>query len=203
VIKPRSHWRDTSLERLNRQAPPVVPPRTVLDPHDSECGVSMPILTELEIGMVALRFAQPAFRIEIKMIANSELKAKGVDTMEWADETRLRCLLVSSRDRAHLKTVIAMLNAHGIQTEEGLHRPWRSAGFESSVMVAPEDVLRASVLYKELEIPPGTDPTLVSSLAPSRLTGRGKRKLLPGFFARHKQPEPTDSGRSWENRASG
>jgi hypothetical protein len=123
--------------------------------------------------------------------------------MEWADETRLRCLLVFSRDPAHLKTVIGMLHDHGIQTEEGLHRPWRSASFESSVMVAAEDFLRASVLYKESEIAPGTGPTLVSSLAPSRLTERGKRKLLPEFFARHKQPEPTDSGRSWENRASG
>jgi hypothetical protein len=66
--------------------------------------------------------------------------------MEWADETCSRCLLVSSKDSAHLKTVIAMLHNHGIQTEEGLHRPWRSASFESSVMVAPEDFLRASEL---------------------------------------------------------
>jgi hypothetical protein len=121
--------------------------------------------------------------------------------MEWADEARSRCLLVSSKDPAHLKTVIAMLQDHGIQTEEGLHRAWRSERFEPSVMVAPEDFLRASVLYDELEIPSGTGPTLVSSPVPSRLTERGRRKFLPEFFARHKQPEPTDSGHSWENRA--
>jgi hypothetical protein len=53
--------------------------------------------------------------------------------MEWADETRSRCLLISSKDPARLKRVIAMLQAHGMQSEEGLHRPWRSASFESSV----------------------------------------------------------------------
>jgi hypothetical protein len=123
--------------------------------------------------------------------------------MEWADETCSRCLLVSSQDSAHLKTVIAMLHDHGIQTEEGLHRPWRSASFESSVMVAPEDFFRASVLYKESEIAPETGSTLVSSLAPSRLMERGKRKFLLEFFAKPKQPKPTASGRFWENRASG
>jgi hypothetical protein len=123
--------------------------------------------------------------------------------MDWADETCSRCLLVSSKDPAHLKTVIGILHDHGIQTEEGLHRPWRSAGFESSVMVSPEDYPKASVLYEELEIPQGTGPTLVSSPTPARLIERGRRKFLPEFFVRHKQPEPTDSGRSWENRASG
>jgi hypothetical protein len=39
--------------------------------------------------------------------------------MEWAAESRSRCLLVSSKDLAHLKTVIGMLHDHGIQTEEG------------------------------------------------------------------------------------
>ena len=62
--------------------------------------------------------------------------------MEWINESRLRCLLVSSKDPAHLKTVVAMLHAHGIQTEEGLHRPWRSASFEPSVTVSPEDYQR-------------------------------------------------------------
>jgi hypothetical protein len=123
--------------------------------------------------------------------------------MEWADETCSRCLLVSSQDSAHLKTVIAMLHDHGIQSEEGLHRPWRSASFESSVMVAPEDFLRASALYDELAISPATSPMLVSNLAPSRLMERGKRKFLFEFFAKPKQPEPTASGGFWENRASG
>jgi hypothetical protein len=123
--------------------------------------------------------------------------------MDWADQPRSRCLMVSSKDSAHLKTIIAMLHDHGIQTEEGLHRPWRSGSFEPSVMASLEDFLKASVLYKESEIAPGTGPILVSSLAPSRLTEHGQRKLLPEFFARQKQPEPTASGRPWENRASG
>jgi hypothetical protein len=123
--------------------------------------------------------------------------------MVWINEARLQYLLVSSKDPAHLKTVVAMLHAHGIQTEEGLHRPWRSASFESSVMVSAEDHPKASVLYKELEIPPGTGPTLVSSLAPASLLERGKRKFLLEFFARSKQPEPTTSGHFGENRASG
>jgi hypothetical protein len=122
--------------------------------------------------------------------------------MNWADETRSRRLLVSSKDSVHLKTIIAMLHDHGIQTEEGLHRPWRSDSFEPSVMVAPEDFLRASVLHKEAEIAPATGPTLVSSLAPSRLMELGQQKLLPDFFAKPKQSEPTAFGRYLENRGS-
>jgi hypothetical protein len=115
----------------------------------------------------------------------------------------LRCLLASSKDPAHLRTVVAMLEAHGIQSEEGLHRPWRSAVFESSVMVSLDDHPKASVLYRELDTAPGTGPELASNPAPSSLMDPGKRKFLPEFFARRKQPEPTNSGRSWGNRASG
>jgi hypothetical protein len=123
--------------------------------------------------------------------------------MEWMNEARLRCLLVSSKDLAHLNTVVAMLHAHRIQTEEGLHRPWRSANFECSIMVSPADHPKASVLYKELEISPRTASTFVSNLAPSRLMERERRKFFPEFFTRPKQPEATDSGRPWENHASG
>jgi hypothetical protein len=137
------------------------------------------------------------------MVVSSVGEGWVLQRMEQFNEARLRCLLVSSKDPAHLKTVVAMLQEHGIQTEEGLHRPWRSAGFESSVMVSPEDHAKASVLYKEVEIPPGTGPTLVSSPATSRLMESGKRKFLPEFFARRKQPEPTDPGRFSDNRASG
>jgi hypothetical protein len=137
------------------------------------------------------------------MVLNSVGKGWEVQQMELINEARLRCLLVSSKDAAHLKTVAAMLHAKGIQTQEGLHRPWRSSSFESSVMVSLEDHPKASVLYKELETSPGTGPTLVPSPAPSRLMERGKRKFLPEFFARPKQPGPTDSGRFWGNRASG
>jgi hypothetical protein len=122
--------------------------------------------------------------------------------MEWADEIPSRRLLVSSKDTAHLKTVMAMLHAHGIQTEEGLHRPWRSASFESSVMVSPKDYPKASMLYNELEIPVGVKPTVVPNLASSGLMERGKGQGSPDFFANPKQPEPTDFGRYLENRSS-
>jgi hypothetical protein len=55
-----------------------------------------------------------------------------------------------------------MLNANGIQTEEGLHRPWRAAGFESAIMVSPEDFPKASALYNELETLAGTNFMVVS-----------------------------------------
>jgi hypothetical protein len=170
----------------------------------TENALYMLVLTELKIGGPdPFRFTQPPnFQIETRMIPSSVVKGWGVTKMEWINEARLRCLLVSSKDPAHLKTVVAMLHAHEIQTEEGLHRPWRSASFESSIMVSPEDYPKASVLYKELEIPPGTGPALVSSLAPPRLMERGKRKLLPEFFAKPKKPEPTDFGRYLKNRAS-
>jgi hypothetical protein len=121
--------------------------------------------------------------------------------MESADETRLGCLLVSSKDPSYLKSVVSMLHEHGIQSEEGLHRPWRSDSFESSVMVAPEDFSRASVLYKESGIALGTGPTLVSCPPPSRPTEHGKRSFMFELFAKAKQPESTDVGRSWKNRA--
>jgi hypothetical protein len=122
--------------------------------------------------------------------------------MEWINEARLRCLLVSSKDPAHLKTVVAILHAHGIQTEEGLHRPWRSASFESSIMVSPEDYPEASVLYKELEIPAGIEPTFVPNLASSMLMQRGKQRVSCDFVAKPKQPEPTDFSHYLKNRAS-
>ena len=43
---------------------------------------------------------------------------------------------------------VPVLHDHGIQTEEGLHRPWRSASFESSIMVAQEDLLRAQAAIR-------------------------------------------------------
>jgi hypothetical protein len=122
--------------------------------------------------------------------------------MEWVDETCSRCLLVSSKDPAHLKTVVGMLHDHGIQTEEGLHRPWRAATFESSVMVAPEDLLRASVLYEELGASAGIEPAPVPNSASSMLLEPGKRRLSIDFFAKPKQPKATDFGRYLKNRAS-
>lgn len=88
--------------------------------------------------------------------------------MEWADETPLRSMVVSSKDPSHVKAVVAMLREHGIQTEVGLHRAWRSDSFEPSVMVAQEDSFRASMLYKESEIAAVAFPTVVSMREPSR-----------------------------------
>jgi hypothetical protein len=83
--------------------------------------------------------------------------------MDWANGTRWRCLLISSKNPAYRKSVIAMLHANGIQTEEGLHRPWGAAGFESAIMVSSEDFSKASALYNELETPAGANFMVVSS----------------------------------------
>jgi hypothetical protein len=79
-------------------------------------------------------------------------------------EAQSRCFVISCKDPGRLETVAAMLHAQGIQTEEGLHRPWRSESFESSIMVSSEDYPKASVLCKEFEIAPQAGPQLVSSL---------------------------------------
>jgi IS66 Orf2 like protein len=63
-------------------------------------------------------------------------KGWGVQQKEWINEARLRRLVVSSKDPAHLKTVATMLHANGIQTEEVLRRLWRSASFESLVILS-------------------------------------------------------------------
>jgi hypothetical protein len=45
-----------------------------------------------------------------------------------------------------------MLHAHGIQTRTDLSQlPWRSAGFESFVVVSTEDYVKASALCLERE----------------------------------------------------
>ncbi len=121
--------------------------------------------------------------------------------MEWTNEVRVRRVLVSSRNSAHVKTVIAMLHAHGIQTEEGLHRPWHSADFESSVLVSPEDYPGASVLYQESEIP-AEMPTLVPNRVPSMLLERAKGNFSSYIVAKPNQPGPTDFGRYLKDRAS-
>ena len=71
--------------------------------------------------------------------------------MELATEIHWRRLPVS-KDPAHLQRVIELLHSHAIPTEEGLHRPWRSACFEPALMVASEDYPRASALAGELLI---------------------------------------------------
>jgi hypothetical protein len=66
--------------------------------------------------------------------------------MEYSSETHLDCLLVSSRYTPHLRSVAAMLYAHGIQVEEGLHRPLYSDELVPALMVSREDYPRASAL---------------------------------------------------------
>jgi hypothetical protein len=67
--------------------------------------------------------------------------------MEPTNEPRLQLLLLS-KDPAHTKSITGMLHAHGIQTmTEPTSLPWRSAGFNSFVMVSTEDYPEASALY--------------------------------------------------------
>jgi hypothetical protein len=75
--------------------------------------------------------------------------------MESASEPRWQLLLLS-KDLAHMKSITAMLHAHGIQTMTELTSlPWRSAGLESFVMVSMEDYPKASALYLDLELTVG------------------------------------------------
>jgi hypothetical protein len=97
--------------------------------------------------------------------------------MEWANGTRWRCLPVSSKNPAHVKSVIAMLHANGIQTEEGLHRPWRAAGFESAIMISPEDFPKATVLYNELQTLAGANFMVVSSPGSTGVDGVWRAKI--------------------------
>jgi hypothetical protein len=72
--------------------------------------------------------------------------------MEFATRSRLQLLLLSN-DPAHMKTITVMLHAHGIQTvTEPPSLPWRSAGFDSLVMVSTENYPKASALYLDLEL---------------------------------------------------
>jgi hypothetical protein len=66
--------------------------------------------------------------------------------MEYNRETHLQCLLVSSKYPPHLRSIVAMLHANGIQFEEGLHRRWGSDEIVPALMVSIEDYPRASAL---------------------------------------------------------
>jgi hypothetical protein len=66
--------------------------------------------------------------------------------MESSNEHRLQLLLLS-KDLAHMQRITAMLHAHGIQAIcEPTSLPWRSAGWESFVVVSTEDYEKASAL---------------------------------------------------------
>jgi hypothetical protein len=71
--------------------------------------------------------------------------------MELVTEIHWRRLPVSN-GAANLQKVTELLHSHAIPTEEGLHRPWRSACFEPALMVASEDYPRASTLAGDLLI---------------------------------------------------
>jgi hypothetical protein len=72
--------------------------------------------------------------------------------MKSVSEPRLQLLLLS-HDPAHVKGTTVMLHAHGIRTvTEPPSLPWRSAGFDSLVMVSTEDYPKASALCLDLEL---------------------------------------------------
>jgi hypothetical protein len=66
--------------------------------------------------------------------------------MQYSSESRSQCLLVSSKYPPHLRSVVAMLHANGIETEESLHRLWGSDEFVPALLVSMEDYPRASAL---------------------------------------------------------
>lgn len=84
--------------------------------------------------------------------------------MESSNEPR-RQLLSLSKDPAHMERITAMLHAHGVETRTELTSlPWRSAGFESFVMVSTEDYTKASALYVNREMAIAiTSPPLVTT----------------------------------------
>jgi hypothetical protein len=66
--------------------------------------------------------------------------------MESSIQPRLQLLLLS-KDLAYMQRMKAMLHAHGIQTiTEQTSLQWRSAGWDSFVMVSTEDYRKASAL---------------------------------------------------------
>jgi hypothetical protein len=66
--------------------------------------------------------------------------------MESSNEPRLQ-LLSLYKDPTHMERITAMLHGHRIQTvTEHTSLPWRSAGYESFVMVSTEDYPEASAL---------------------------------------------------------
>jgi hypothetical protein len=66
--------------------------------------------------------------------------------MKSSNEHRLQLLLLF-KDLAHMQRMTAMLHAHGIKAIcEPTSLPWRSAGWESFVMVPTEDYKKASEL---------------------------------------------------------
>ena len=71
--------------------------------------------------------------------------------MKWTTEIHWRRLPVA-KEPAHLQRVVELLHRHAIPTEDGLHRPWRSACFEPSLMVASEDYPKAIALAGDLLI---------------------------------------------------
>jgi hypothetical protein len=71
--------------------------------------------------------------------------------MKLTNEIHWRRVPVA-KEPAHLQRVIELLNRHAIPTEEGLHRPWRSACFEPALMVASQDYPRAIALAADLLI---------------------------------------------------
>jgi len=66
--------------------------------------------------------------------------------MDYRSEAGVQCLLVYSKYPPHLRSVLSMLHAHGIQAEEDLHRLRGSDELVPALMVSLEDYPRASDL---------------------------------------------------------
>jgi hypothetical protein len=85
--------------------------------------------------------------------------------MESANEPRLQ-LLSLSKDPTHMERITSMLHGHGIQTmTERTSLPWRSAAYESVVMVSTEDYPEASelCLHPDMAGPPKGTSYLVTT----------------------------------------
>ena len=65
-------------------------------------------------------------------------------------DDRSQCLLLSSQNPSCLTSIIAVLRASGIETEEALHRPWGSDNFAPALMVCIQDYTRAFSLAKPI-----------------------------------------------------
>jgi hypothetical protein len=114
--------------------------------------------------------------------------------MESSKKPRLQ-LLFLSKDPAHMEGITSMLHGHGIQTTTELTSlPWRSAGYESFVMVSTKDYPEASALCLDPDMPgastgtsylvaTGVDEAWQHVLRRQSFTTKCDRKTGAGFFS--------------------
>ena len=105
--------------------------------------------TEWRSRLTGIRGIHEAVPVAFSKLADKEHRGL---VMESANEPRMQLLLLS-KDPVHMKSITAMLHAHGIETSTELTSlPWRSAGFECFVMVSTEDYTKASALCVNREM---------------------------------------------------